>query len=103
MGVAPVQVSRPAGSYHVAVRKSGFVPYVTTVRASPGDHPSLQANLVEETSPVYKKFWFWAAAVTVVAGATAGTYFLTRPEPERPSPNGGGLGWVVSVPAPGAR
>lgn len=102
-GVAPVEVSRPAGSYHVAVRKSGFVPYVTTVRVSPGEHPNLQASLVEETSPVYKKFWFWAGAVTVVAGATVGTYFLTRPAPERPAPDGGGLGWVVSVPAPGAR
>jgi hypothetical protein len=102
-GVAPVEVSRPAGVYHVTVRKSGFVPYVTTVRVSPGDHPSLQASLVEETSPIYKKFWFWAGAAAVVGGATVGTYFLTRPAPERPAPDGGGLGWVVTVPAPGSR
>jgi len=99
-GIAPVQIVRPAGAYHVAVRKNGFVPYVTTVRVNPGDHPNLQANLAEETTPIYKKFWFWTLATTLVAGATVGTYFLTRPDPERPAPDGGGIGWVVSVPAP---
>jgi hypothetical protein len=102
-GVAPVQIARPAGTYHVAVRKKGFVPYVTTVKVSPGDHPSLQANLAEETTPLYKKFWFWTLATTVIAGATVGTYFLTRPDAQRPAPDGGGIGWIVSVPAPGAR
>ncbi len=102
-GVAPVQIARPAGAYQVAVRKKGYVPYVTTVRVSPGDHPSLQANLAEETTPVYKKFWFWTLAAGVVAGVTVGTYFLTRPDPQRPAPDGGGIGWVVSVPAAGAR
>lgn len=103
VGVAPVEISRPAGTYRVAVRKTGFVPYLTNVRVSPGDQPTLQATLAEETTPVTKRFWFWAVAATVVAGAAAGTYFLTRPDPERPAPDGGGLGWVVSVPAPGAR
>lgn len=102
-GVAPVEVSRPAGSYQVAVKKSGFVPYFTTVRVSAGDRPTLHATLAEETTPLTKKFWFWAAASTVVAGAAATTYLLTRPAPERPNPDGGGLGWVVTVPAPGAR
>lgn len=102
-GVAPVQIARPAGTYHVAVRKKGFVPYVTTVKVSPGDHPGLQANLTEETTPVYQKLWFWSVATTLIAGAAVGTYFLTRPDPQRPAPNGGGIGWVVSVPAPGSR
>jgi hypothetical protein len=102
-GIAPIQIARPAGAYHVAVRKKGFVPYVTTVRVSPGDHPSLQANLAAETTPVYEKLWFWTVASAVVAGAAVGTYLLTRPEPSRPAPDGGGIGWVVSVPAPGSR
>jgi hypothetical protein len=102
-GVAPVELSRPAGTYRVAVRKAGFVPYLTTVRVNPGDQPSLHAPLSEETVPVYKKVWFWAAATAVVAGAAVGTYFLTRPEHERPRPDGGALGWVVTVPAPGSR
>ena len=102
-GVAPTQIERPAGAYHVAVRKKGYVPYLTTVRVNAGDNPSLQANLAEETTPVYKKFWFWTLATTVIAGAAVGTYFLTRPDPQRPAPDGGGIGWVVSVPAPSAR
>jgi hypothetical protein len=102
-GVAPVQISRPAGTYNIAVRKKGFVPYLTKVRVNAGDAPSLQARLTEETTPVYKKVWFWSLAAAVVAGATVGTYLLTRPEPERPAPDGGGIGWVVPVPAPGSR
>lgn len=102
-GVAPVQIARPAGEYHVAVRKKGYQPYLTTVRVNSGDRPSLQANLEQETTPVTKKFWFWTLATTIVAGATVGTYFLTRPDPQRPAPDGGGIGWVVSIPAPAAR
>lgn len=102
-GIAPIQVTRPAGIYHVAVRKSGYVPYVTTVRVNAGEKPTLQADLVLEKPPIYKSFWFWSAAAVVVAGAAVGTYFLTRPDPERPTPDGGGLGWVVNVPAPGTR
>jgi hypothetical protein len=102
-GVAPVQLSRPAGTYNIAVRKNGFVPYLTSVRVNAGDSPSLQARLAEETTPVYKKFWFWTAAAAIVAGATVGTYLLTRPDPQRPAPDGGGTGFVVTVPASGAR
>jgi hypothetical protein len=102
-GVAPIQISRPAGTYNIAVRKKGFVPYATRVRVNAGDAPSLQARLTEETTPVYKKLWFWSLAAAVVAGATVGTYLLARPEPERPAPDGGGIGWVVPVPAPGSR
>ncbi len=98
-GIAPVQLTRPAGVYHVEVRKLGFLPYETTVKVNAGEQPSLVATLSPETTPVYKTWWFWSAAAVVVAGAAVGTYFLTRPDPERPAPNGGGLGWVVSVPA----
>lgn len=101
-GVAPIQITRPAGVYKVAVRKPGYVPYLATIKVAPGEQPSLQASLAEETKPLYKKFWFWAAATVVVAGAATLTYFLVRPDPERPEPNGGGLGWVVSVPNRGA-
>jgi len=102
-GVAPVNLLRPAGSYKVAVRKSGYVPYFTTIKVGPGEQPSLQASLEAETKPLYTKFWFWATAVTVVAGAAVATYFIARPEAERPAPDGGGLGWVVPVPASGNR
>jgi hypothetical protein len=99
VGVAPVQLTRPAGTYSVVVRKPGFVTYQSRVKVGPGEEPSILATLPEETVPVTKKVWFWSVAAVVVAGAAVGTYFLTRPDPERPEPNGGALGWVVTVPA----
>jgi hypothetical protein len=99
VGVAPVQVTRPAGTYSVIVRKPGFVTYQSKVKVGPGEEPAILATLPEETTPVTKKWWFWTAAAAVVTGAAVGTYFLTRPDPERPAPNGGALGWVVTVPA----
>ena len=99
VGVAPVQLTRPAGTYSVVVRKPGFVTYESRVKVGPGEEPAILARLPEETTPVTKKVWFWSVAAVVVAGAAVGTYFLTRPDPERPEPNGGALGWVVTVPA----
>lgn len=99
VGVAPVQLTRPAGTYAVVVRKPGFVTYQSKVKVGPGEEPAILATLPEETTPVTKKWWFWTGAAAVIAGAAIGTYFLTRPDPERPAPNGGALGWVVTVPA----
>lgn len=99
VGVTPVTLSRPAGDYRIVVRKAGFVPYVTKVKVAAGDHPALAATLTEETTPVFEKGWFWGAAVVVVAGAATATYFIARPAPERPAPDGGGLGWAVPIPA----
>jgi hypothetical protein len=99
VGVAPVQVTRPAGTYAVAVRKPGFLTYESRVRVGPGEQPSILATLPAERTPITKKVWFWSAAAAIVAGAATGTYLLTRPAPQRPEPNGGGLGWVVTVPA----
>jgi hypothetical protein len=99
VGVAPVQITRPAGTYSVIVRKPGFVTYQSRVKVGPGEEPAILATLPEETTPVTKKVWFWSVAAVVVAGAAVGTYFLTRADPERPAPNGGALGWVVTVPA----
>lgn len=97
VGTAPVKLTRPAGSYQIAVRKEGFVPYATKVVVGPGDHPALNATLTRETSPITKSPWFWGAAVAIVAGAAAATYLVARPAPERPQPDGGGLGWTVDL------
>jgi hypothetical protein len=99
VGVVPVELSRPAGTYTITVKKPGFVTYESKVKVGPGDNPAISASLPEETTPVTKKWWFWTGAALVVAGAAVGTYFLTRPDPERPAPDGGALGWVVTVPS----
>ena len=98
VGLVPAVVTRPAGTYAIMVRKPGYLTYQSRVKVGPGEEPTIQANMPEETTPVTKKAWFWTAAAVVVAGAAVGTYFLTRPAPERPAPNGGALGWVVTVP-----
>jgi hypothetical protein len=98
VGIAPVQLSRPAGRYEIAVQKPGFVGYRTAIDVRPGEQAALQANLSRETTPVYKRFWFWAVAGALVAGVAGGTYLLTRQDRERPPPDGGGLGYVVTVP-----
>jgi hypothetical protein len=98
VGAAPIEVRRPAGRYHVAVRKAGFVSYETDASLEAGGRVELSAPLVLESTPLFKKWWFWAAALGVVSTATATTYFVTRPEPERPAANGGGLGWVLRTP-----
>jgi hypothetical protein len=71
VGVAPVEVSRPSGTYAVLVRKPGYVPYSTTVDLSPGTETKLRASLVPETKPLYTRLWFWGVAVAVVGGAAA--------------------------------
>lgn len=98
VGVAPVELRRPAGRYHVVVRKAGYVTYETDAVLEAGGRVDLSAPLSEETTPLYKRWWFWAAAGGVLAAATTTTYFVVRPDPERPPANGGGLGWVVRVP-----
>jgi hypothetical protein len=99
VGTAPVDVQRPAGSYRIVVRKDGFYAYQAQMNVNAGEETDLRAALVEERTPVTKKWWFWAAAGAVVAGAAVGTYYATRtePDPVRPPLDGGSLGWTARV------
>jgi hypothetical protein len=100
VGVAPIDVSRPGGTYKVAVQKSGFVTYEATVVGQPGEAVDLRAKLPAEKPSILSRWWFWTVAGVVVAGAATATYFIVRAnqEPTRPGLNGGGLGWSVQVP-----
>lgn len=96
VGVAPVDVSRPAGTYHVVVRKPGFKKYDTQVAVQPGQKADLRASMAKDEVSVTKRWWFWTAAGVALAGVAAGTYALTRGETTRQEPlDGGGLGWTV--------
>lgn len=99
VGVAPVDLSRPAGDYHVVVRKRGFVTYDAHVAMRAGERLDLATKLDAEKPSLVEKWWFWTAAGAVVAGAAIGTYFIVHkePEPQRPPLNGGGLGWTVQL------
>ncbi len=99
VGVAPVDVSRPAGRYRVVVKKPGHVTYETEVVAHAGESADLRATLPEEKPPLTSRWWFWTAAGIIVSGVAVSTYVVTRTdsEPVRPPLNGGGLGWNVPV------
>lgn len=99
VGVAPVEVTRPAGYYRISVAKPGFVTYETAVSLRPGEQAAIRAPLKPEGAQLHKKWWFWTAAGAVIAGAAVGTYYATRDDPQqvRPPLETGGLGWNVKV------
>ncbi len=98
VGVAPVSLLRPAGRHRVLVRKPGFLPYETTAEVAPGQRADLVATLRQERPTLLSRWWFWTAAAVVVTGAAVTTYAVTRPDPERPALDGGGLGWTIRAP-----
>lgn len=97
VGLAPVDVSRPAGRYDLRVVAEGREPYASRVELDSGKAHVVRADLPEESTSVLESWWFWTAAGVVVTGAVVGTYFATRPEPTRPPLDGGGLGWTVPL------
>ena len=98
VGLTPVQLSRPAGSYRIVVQKAGFLPYEAAIRARAGQSVEVPARLARDEPALTERWWFWTAAGVVVAGAILGTYAATRPEPDRPALSGGGLGWTIRAP-----
>jgi hypothetical protein len=94
VGVTPVDVQRPAGTYRVLVREKGFVPSRAEMVVQPGQQLDLRAELVPEKRSLATRWWFWTA---LGAGATAlavGVYFIAQP----PTPvDGGTLGWAVPL------
>ena len=81
----------------VVMRKPNFVTYETDVSVKPGETANIRGRLPEEQPAITSKWWFWASAGVLVAGAALGTYAATRPEPQRPPPDGGTLGWVIDA------
>ncbi len=100
VGMAPVDVSRPAGKYRVIVKKPGHVTYEAEVNAQAGESVDLKATLPEEKRSLTSQWWFWTGSAVLLSGVAISTYFLTRkdPDPVRPALNGGSLGWTVPVP-----
>lgn len=97
VGATPIDLTRPGGHHSLFVRKAGYTPYRIDVNAEPGADLRLNANLDAEKTPIYRRWWFWTGALAVVGGAIVATYFITRPAPERPAVDGGGLGWTLDA------
>jgi hypothetical protein len=98
VGLTPQTLTRPAGTYAIAVRKQGYEAYDTKVTLDPGGAARIDAPLKLEKTPVWKRWWFWTGAAVIVAGAIVITYFATRPAPRRPDIVTGGLGWGLQIP-----
>jgi hypothetical protein len=96
VGIVPVDVQRPAGSYEVAIAKPGFVTLRTHLTVRPGEAAQFTANLEEKRTPIYKKWWFWSIAAVVVVGASVGGYFAAHAN-DQPPLDGGGLQWTVKL------
>jgi hypothetical protein len=98
LGITPVLVDRPPGSHHVLVRKPGFDDYEIDTILKSGQRTDLDPRLVLHKPSLFSRWWFWTGAAVIVAGAVVTTYAVTRPAPERPPLDGGGLGWAIKVP-----
>jgi tetratricopeptide (TPR) repeat protein len=96
VGLAPIDLSRPAGSYKVAVKKQGYLTYQAQVSIAPGEQLDLRAALEEKRTPIYRRWWFWTAGGVILVGVGLGAYFGARAA-ETPKLDMGGLGWAVQA------
>ncbi len=97
LGPVPVAVLRPPGRYDVSVEREGYLPYHAQVTAQPGEVIELEARLAPRRPGIAEEWWFWTAIGVGLVGAAVTTYVVTRPEPERPPLDGGGLGWTLEL------
>ena len=87
-GTVPRTGKVKPGVHQLAISKSGYAPWNTTIQVQAGAKVDIPVMLRAEHSggatastPVYKKWWFWAAVVggaAAVAGASVGIYYGTR-------------------------
>ena len=94
VGVAPVTVRRPPGTYALDVRSPGYVTYETKVQVGPGGRAQLFAKLPKEPFILTKQWWFWTGVVAVVGGGILTAYLLTRPPADWEK---GSTGWLAQA------
>jgi hypothetical protein len=99
VGATPVDVSRPAGSYKIIVKKPGYVTYETELVIQSGEDVNLSPNLPREKIALTQKWWFWTGVGVVVLAAAGGTYLVERSRETNPAPppDGGGLNWTLQL------
>ena len=84
VGQAPVEVSRPAGTHVVVVRRDGAEDVERSIVVAAGERRSLNMELHTGT-PITSRWWFWTAIGVGVAAGAATVFIVTRDK----SPTGG--------------
>jgi hypothetical protein len=95
VGLAPVRLTRPAGSYQLQILKHGFVTYETSLRLTPGQNTQLTARLTAEREAITQKWWFWGGAAAIVAGGVTAVYLLSRPDAQPAGYQRGSMDWLA--------
>jgi formylglycine-generating enzyme required for sulfatase activity len=78
VGVTPITLRRPAGSYEVVVRKPGFDPYQADVRLDPAQRADLMARLTPEAFGLHERWWFWSSIAATIGTTVVVTYARAR-------------------------
>ncbi len=95
VGMAPIDITRPAGRYRLQVVKKGFVTYDSTLELTSGQKANFIARMRLEDEPLTRKWWFWGGTAAVIAGGVTAAYLLTRPEHSPPPYDTGTLNWLA--------
>lgn len=95
VGLSPIEIQRPAGTYRVQVFHDHFETYGATLFLQPGQRVTLTAKLNPERDTLTRKWWFWTGVTAVVAGGALLTYAVTRPAAQPPPYEAGSANWLV--------
>lgn len=81
-GDGPVEVSVPAGSHRVVLRRSGAPDLEKDVSIAPGERREVPFDSDEHSGGIASKWWFWTGlGVVVVAAASVTAVALTHEKP----------------------
>lgn len=88
------------GEHTVWVRAPGYVPQRRALQVRPGATERLTVSLTAVAAPreepaITGRWWFWAGATAIVAGAVVAVVLLAQPEPQ-PFEDGS-LGFTIQV------
>jgi tetratricopeptide (TPR) repeat protein len=78
-GFAPLELELWAGGHQIDARAEGYQGFRSELMLGAGQERSVDLDLQRPAAserPVYKKWWFWSALGTAVAGGTAAIFLV---------------------------
>jgi PEGA domain len=95
VGVAPLDLQRPAGAYKLEVVHDGFETYTTALKLVPGQRVDLTPKLSIYRTPLTKRWWFWTGAAVVLLGGALAAYLIVRANEPPPPYDAGSTNWLA--------